>query len=64
MLDEIESIRNRLKQNRNKFGGYREFAAKIGVGESWLYKFVQGRMDNPTAANLNKVRQGLDSLPN
>lgn len=62
MLDDIESLREQLKANRNKLGGYRKFATDVGVGESWLYKFVQGRLDNPTASNLAKVRQGLATL--
>ena len=57
--NEIEQLRAKLKANRSNIGSYRLFAERCAVGESWLYKFVQGRIPNPGKRLLGAIRQGL-----
>jgi hypothetical protein len=63
VAEEINRLRKQLIDNRAKIGGYRSFAVRAGLGESWLYKFVQGRIPDPGATMLAKLRRGLAELP-
>jgi len=60
--NETETLREQLKANRRRFGGYREFALSNGLGVSWLYKFVEGHYKKPGRTLLCAVRRGLAKL--
>lgn len=62
MADDVEELRAKLKGHRNTFGSYRAFALAAELSESWLYKFVEERIEEPRKRNLNKVREQLAKL--
>ena len=49
--DKVDSLRNQSKKHKH----YELLAKKSGVGYSWLSKFVNESIENPTVANLIKL---------
>lgn len=60
--DEIETLRQYLVDNRHQLGGYRAFARKAAIGESWIYKFVEGRIPNPGRRQIAMLRAGIEQV--
>lgn len=57
--DEIETLRKFLIDHRTLLGGYRAFARRAAIGESWIYKFVQGRIPNPGRSQISLLKAGI-----
>ena len=52
-------MRTRLERHRGQFA---EIARKHRISYSWLTKFAQGKLENPTLRNLNALSTALKKL--
>lgn len=53
-------LRDTLITNRHRLGGYKSFAIEADIGVSWIYKFVEGKIQDPGGKKLAKVRKSLE----
>lgn len=57
ILKHVEIIRRKVKDT----GGYKRMAELSGVSESWLAKFANGKIPNPTVDSIDKLEKVFSS---
>lgn len=53
-------VKTLLEQRRHEWSA---IAKSANVSESWIAKFVRGKIDNPGYLTLSNVRAAISSLP-
>lgn len=53
VLEHVEVIRHRVKAQ----GDYVRMSGIAGVSDSWLVKFANGKIPNPTVDSIDKLEQ-------
>lgn len=53
----VSQAREYLKTLSGNYGQLKNAAIAIGVSEHWLYKFHQGKIENPSVKRVEKLLQ-------